>query len=41
VNTEPMAHEYWCNSRAAPHVASVAPPGFVDEINRRMSAPCP
>ena len=41
VNTEPMAHEYWCNSRTAPHVASVAPPGFVDEINRRMSPPCP
>ena len=40
VNTEPMAHEYWCNSRAAPHVASVAPPGFVAEINRRLATPC-
>lgn len=41
VNTELMAHEYWCNSRTAPQAPSVAPPGFVDEINRRMSAPCP
>jgi hypothetical protein len=25
VNTDPAAHEYWCNSRTASHVASAAP----------------
>jgi hypothetical protein len=40
VNTEPMAHEYWCNSRASLRVTSIAPEGFVDEINRRLASPC-
>jgi hypothetical protein len=40
VNTEPMAHEYWCNSRVSPRTTSIAPEGFVDEINRRLASPC-
>jgi hypothetical protein len=40
VNTEPMAHEYWCNSQTARQAPSIAPQGFVAEINRRMSPAC-
>ncbi len=40
IDREPMAHEYWCNSRAASYATSLAPIGVVDEIDRRLAKPC-
>jgi len=41
LNADPLAREFWCNSRAFVQVASTAPEGFVDEINRQLTVdPC-
>jgi hypothetical protein len=41
LNADPLAREFWCmhlpNMKG---VASSAPRGFVDEINRRLTPPC-
>ena len=41
LEADPLAREFWCNSRSFVTVASTAPPGFVDEINRRLTERCP
>jgi hypothetical protein len=37
LNADPLALELWCNSRAFFGVASTAPRGFVEKVNRLMS----
>jgi hypothetical protein len=41
LNSDRLAREFWCNSRSFVSVASIAPEGFVDEINSLMAnLPC-
>ncbi len=40
LKADPLAQEFWCNSRGFVGVASTAPKGFVDEINTRLTLPC-
>jgi hypothetical protein len=40
LNSDPLARDFWCNSRGFVRVASTAPTGFVDEINGLMANPC-
>jgi hypothetical protein len=41
LNADPLAAEFWCNARAFKLIASTAPTGFVDEIDRRLTnKPC-
>jgi len=39
-SADPLAAEHWCNSKHFVDVPSTAPPGFVDELDRRMNQPC-
>ena len=40
INTDPMARDAWCASRAFASAASPPPRGLINEINRRMTNPC-
>jgi hypothetical protein len=40
LNTDPLARDLWCGSRAFVRVASITPKAFVDEINSLMTNPC-
>ncbi len=40
VNGDARAWQLWCATRAFTAVASIAPPGFVADINRGMDQPC-
>ena len=40
LKADPLAQEFWCNSRGFVGVASTAPTGFVDELDSRLTLPC-
>jgi hypothetical protein len=40
MNSDPMARQAWCRSRALVTVATTSSKSFTDEIERRMAAPC-
>lgn len=40
LDSDPMGRAAWCATRRFVRVASVAPEGFVDEVDNRMSDPC-
>ena len=40
LKADPLAQEFWCNSRGFVGIASTAPIGFVDEIDTRMPQLC-
>lgn len=40
LDTVPMGLEYWCKGLAHSNVPSVAPQGFLDEVDRRIAMPC-
>ena len=40
LDSDPLAREFWCASRALVKVGSIAPRAFVDKINGSMANPC-
>lgn len=40
LNADPLVHQSWCATRAAMIVPSTAPPGFAEEVGRRIGHPC-
>jgi hypothetical protein len=40
LNTDPLARDFWCNSRASARVAPITTRAFAEEINRLMASPC-
>jgi hypothetical protein len=40
VNADPLAQEFWCNSRRFVGIASTAPEGFVAEVDSRIATSC-
>jgi hypothetical protein len=40
VNGDPLAQTAWCNSKTYTTFPSLAPPGFIDDINRRLKTHC-
>jgi hypothetical protein len=41
LNSDRMAHDVWCMRRFGASFPSVAPPAFVEEVDRLLSNPCP
>jgi hypothetical protein len=40
VNNDPLAQPAWCNSKTFAAFPSLAPPGFIEEVNRRLTTAC-
>jgi len=40
LETDPLAHEFWCNSKKFVAVASTAPDGFVEKVDAGLTQRC-
>lgn len=40
LDADPLAHKQWCDSLAYERMPDLAPPQFVDQVNRALASPC-